>query len=142
MKDYKLLCELTAFVEEVIKNARKRYIYNKKREMEKEEIVVNIYINDRVSEICVEDSDALFFDLDKEINVNNLECIFSEQKYYNAMKKMSNDDKRILYLFEYEEKSGEEVSKLLNISIDNAYKKRERARNRFKKFIMGDECDE
>lgn len=129
-----LVARVTKYIEIVAENARKRYIYNVKREQEKEEILINKLINIEVSRLVIE-SDASFLYFKED---NRLESKCSNLKLIRALEKLSDDEQKILELFILYKLKGKEVAEILNITSNNAYSKFERIKNKVKKIYMED----
>lgn len=66
---------------------------------------------------------------------DSLEEVFTDKVFYNAMKKLSHIEKRILFLSICEERTLNEISRTLLISKKNVRRIKSRAIARFKKNV-------
>ena len=69
------------------------------------------------------------------INYETLERVFSQKKYYNAMKKLKKIEKLILYLTILEQQPIKKIAHFLHTNENNISKIKHRAKNKFIKNI-------
>lgn len=69
------------------------------------------------------------------ISYRELEKIFTDVTFHDAMKKLPNKYKQVLYFFVFKEMNSEEVGRMLNITPANARKIKERAINKFLEIL-------
>ena len=85
MQDKYIRASFTNYISRVIKNTAIDYF---KKEQKKKENIISIYTIDE--SICVsqetDETGVLFFMEELKKDYSNLEIIFQEEKYYNAMK--------------------------------------------------------
>jgi len=69
--------------------------------------------------------------LEKDITHNNIENLFTSEKHYRAMKKLSDREKLVLFLTVIEENKAEQVAKIMNTTQENIRKIKSRAIKQF-----------
>ena len=72
-----------------------------------------------------------YANLELHINYRELEKVFTDKIFHNAMKDLSDKYKQVLYFFIVKEMTSEEVGNILNITPSNARKIKERAIKQF-----------
>lgn len=77
-------------------------------------------------------NDEFMFLFEKDITYDNIENLFTNEKYYRAMKKLSDKEKNVLFLTAIEEKSVGQVAEIMNTSKENIWQIKSRA---IKKFL-------
>lgn len=127
MKNYKKIRNsFTSFISKIIINTsinyKRKITYINKREEELKESFTDI--NNDILDTFVE-----------EVNYLQLEKVFSNAKYTNAMSKLTDREKLILYLIVIEEKSVKDVAKILKLSENNVTIIKYRAKNKFLKNL-------
>jgi len=137
MQDKYIRASFTNYISRVIKNTAIDYF---KKEQKKKENIISIYAIDE--SICVsqetDETGVLFFMEELKKDYSNLEIIFQEEKYYNAMKDLKTIQKQVLYYSILEKYSAEQVSKILDVSIDNVYQLKKRAIEKFIANLKGE----
>ena len=78
--------------------------------------------------LSYDDSDFL---LEKDVTYENIENLFANEKYYRAMKRLSDKEKLVLYLTVIEERKAEQVAKTMNATKENIRKIKSRAIKNF-----------
>jgi len=78
--------------------------------------------------LSYDDSDFL---LEKDITYADIENLFANEKYYRAMKRLSDREKLVLYLTVIEEKKAEQVAETMNTTTENIRKIKSRAIKNF-----------
>lgn len=124
----------TIFITKVIKHsaidfARKEKLYNSRI------VSLNEYVNNEMS-LSVFDDDIFF--RNKEIDYKQLEKIMTKRKHQDAVFKLSEREKQIIYLFYIEEKEVDEIAKLLHISPKTILNTKQNALNKLKNDMGGD----
>lgn len=69
------------------------------------------------------------------ISYRELEKVFTDVTFHDAMKQLPDKYKQVLYFFIFKEMNSEEVGNLLNITPTNARKIKERAINKFLEIL-------
>lgn len=116
-----------AMLKIIVKNARVDYFRKNKhvfQEMNLEEDI--LYTNDKMEEE-VENK------LEEEIQANQLENIFVDKNLSKIAKALTYNEKLVLSLYYVEEKTDEEISKILFMTRSAVNKKRIRAIKKIKK---------
>ncbi len=72
-----------------------------------------------------------YANLELNINYRELEKVFTDKIFHNAMEELSDKYKQVLYFFVVKEMTSEEVGNILNITPNNARKIKERAIKQF-----------
>jgi len=119
--------EFTAYIKAVIQNAATDY---------KRKLLKSIEHEISVSDFSSLPKELLSYDdgsflLEKDITYSNIEKLFANEKYYRAMKMLSDKEKLILYLCIIEEKKTDEVAEIMNITKNNVWKIKSRAIKNF-----------
>lgn len=127
MKNYKKIRNsFTSFISKIIINTsinyKRKITYINKREEELKENFTDI--NNDILDTFVE-----------EVNYLQLEKVFSNTKYTDAMSKLTDREKLILYLIVIDEKSVKDVAKILKLSENNVTIIKYRAKNKFLKNL-------
>lgn len=122
----------TAFIVKIIKNTsnnyKKKMSYISKRETQiTEKLVVEGVIKN--VEIQIDDENL------ENINYVTLEKIFTKKEYYDAMKKLENREKLVLYLTAIKELPLKKVAIMLKTNENNISKIKYRAKNKFLKNL-------
>ena len=137
MQDKYIRATFTNYISKVIKNTAIDYFQKEKKKQEK---IISIYtINECICMSQNTDSTGvLFFEEKLEEDYSNLEIIFQEEKYYKAMKQLKTIQKQVLYYSILAKYSAEQISKILNITIDNVYQIKKRAIEKFISNMKGE----
>ena len=122
----KIKIEFTAFIKKVIQNSAKDYIRILKK-TEKEISVADFASLPKELLSCDDNS----FLLEKDVTYSNIENLFTSEKHYRAMKNLSGKEKQVLFLTIIEEKTAEEIAKILNTTKENIWKIKSRAIKNF-----------
>ena len=120
--------EFTAYIKAVIQNAGADYKRKLLKSIERE-----ISVSDFSSlpqELLSYDDNSFF--LEKDVSYSNIEDLFTSEKYYRAMKKLSDKEKLVLYLTVIEEKTADKIGEIMNTTKDNIWQIKSRA---IKKFL-------
>lgn len=137
MQDKYIRASFTNYINKVIKNTAIDYF---QKEQKKQEKTVSIYTIDE--SICMsqntDSTGVLFYTEELEKDCSNLEVVFQEEKYYIAMKQLKTIQKQVLYYSLLEKYSAEQISKKLNITIDNVYQIKKRAIEKFISNMKGE----
>lgn len=123
--DY-LVGSFTNFMNKVIRN--EAINYHRKKQREEKEGSLDQYEN-------VLESKASFYDGEKSINIKNLQDIFTNREYFVAIGQLTEKQKEVLYLSFVENKTGEQIAKIMNIQRNNVYNIRKQAIERAKKNL-------
>lgn len=122
----------TSYIIEIIKNTAINYKKKKSYIINKEiQFLENIEIE---GEIINKENEINDEDLEK-INYQELERIFTKKEYYNAMKKLEDREKLVLYLSVIKQFPLKKVAILLKTNANNISKIKYRAKNKFLKNI-------
>ena len=119
--------EFTAYIKTVIQNSSTDY----KRKFLKtvnNEISVAEFTSLKKELFTYDDSSFLF---EKDITYANIENLFTNEKHYRAMKKLSDKEKLVLFLTIIEEKQAEQVADIMNTTKENIRKIKSRAIKNF-----------
>jgi len=119
--------EFTAYIKAVIQNSSTDYKRKLLRTIEKE---ISIADFENVPQELLSCDDSSFL-LEKDVTYANLEMLFTNEKYYNAMKKLTDKEKLILFLTVIEEKKAEEIAQIMNVTKDNVWQIKSRAIKNF-----------
>ena len=119
--------EFTAYANTVIKNFAINY--RKTLRSAEKEISVADYASLPVGELLSVDDSSFF--MERDITYANIEMMFTDERHYRAMKKLSDNDKQILFMTIIEEMKAEQVSKILDITKDSVKTLKSRAIKRF-----------
>ncbi len=130
MSDDILKASFTKYINLVIRNTAINY-FKKKRYRQSKETNLNEIINVPLSE----NDDGTIFLSKNEISYSDLEKIFSNHDYFNAMKSLTNKQKLVLYLTAVENYSSVEIAKILNISETTVRTTLYKAKEKFKKNL-------
>ena len=120
--------EFTAYMKAVIQNSATDY----KRKLLKSithEISVADFSNVPNELLSVYDDGS--FLLDDDIAYENIENLFENKKYYEAMKSLSDKEKLVIYLTVIQEHKAEQVAKIMNTTKENVRKIKSRAIKQF-----------
>jgi len=120
--------EFTAYIKAVIQNSSTDYKRKLLKSIEHEISVADL--SSLPQELLSYDDSS--FLLEKDITYSNIENLFTNEKYYRAMKKLSDKEKLVLFLTVIKEKKADEIAEIMNITKDNVWKIKSRA---IKKFL-------
>jgi len=123
----KIKMEFTAYIKTVIQNASTDY-KRKLLKMLEHEISVTDFTSLPKELLSYDDSSFL---LNEDITYTNIENLFANEKYYRAMKRLSDKEKLVLYLTVVEEKSAEQVAETMNTTRENIRQIKSRAIKNF-----------
>ena len=119
--------EFTGFMKAVIQNSSTDYKRKLLKSLE-HEISVSDFSGIPQELLSYDDSSFL---LEKDITYSNIEELFTNEKYYRAMKKLSDREKLVLYLTVIEEQKAEQVAKVMNTTKENIWQIKSRAIKNF-----------
>ena len=119
--------KFTAYIKVVIQNSSTDYKRKLLKSIERE-ISVADFTSLPKEPLSYDDSSFL---LEKDIAYSNIENLFTNERYYRAMKKLSNKEKMVLYLTVIEEQKAEQVAETMNTTKDNIWKIKSRALKSF-----------
>ena len=119
--------EFTAYVKTVIQNSSTDY---KRKLLKSIEYEISVADFSCVPQGLLSYDDSSFL-LEKDITYSNIEDLFTNEKYYTAMKKLSDKEKLILYLTVIEEKNAEQTAEIMNTTKENIWKIKSRAIKKF-----------
>ena len=119
--------EFTAYIKVVIQNAGAGYKRKLLKSLEHEISVADF--SSLPKELLSYDNSS--FLLETDIAYSNIEDLFTNEKYYRAMKKLSDREKLVLYLTVIEENRAEQVAKVMNTTKDNIWQIKSRAIKNF-----------
>lgn len=123
----------TIFIMKVIKHSA--IDFARKEKLQNSRIVsLNEYVNNEMS-LSVFDDDIFY--MENDIDYRHLEKIMSQKKHQNAISKLSEREKQIIYLLYIEEKEIDEIAKILNISRKTILNTKQNALNKLKNDIGG-----
>jgi len=128
--------EFTAYVNTVVERSAINY-REKVRKFEAEIPVADITSLPSVEELLSFD-DSLFF-MEKDITYANIENLFTEERHYRAMKKLSDREKQILFLTVIEQKKGDEVAEIMKMTAENVWQIKTRAIKSFLKNLSSEQ---
>lgn len=129
MYDGEIIAEFIAFINTIIKNTARNYYKKENR------IKVNEISMEEISETflsCNNDEDVFYYSINEDIKLEN---IFTDKKYYEAMRKLTDREKLVLKLSILEEMSAKNISKKVNISEELVWKIKSRAISKFLKNL-------
>jgi len=121
--------EFTACMKAVVQNSSTDYKRKYLRTIERE--VSTADFENLPKELLSCDDDSSFL-LEKDVTYANLEMLFTNEKYYEAMKRLTDKEKLVLYMTVIEEKKVEEMAEIMNTTKDNVWKIKSRS---IKKFL-------
>jgi len=120
----------TAYIKSVIQNASTDYKRKLLRTIEKEISVSDYtYISSTKELLSCDDNSFL---LEKDVTHINIENLFTSENHYQAMKKLSDREKLVLYLSVVEEYKSENIAVIMNTTAENIWQIKSRA---IKKFL-------
>jgi len=119
--------EFTAFIKTVIENTAINYKRKLLKTLEKEISIENFEILP-IELLSCDDSSFL---LEHGVKYTNIEDLFTDEKYYKAMKKLSDREKQVLFLSIVEEQRTEQIAKMLNTAKENIWNIKSRAIRNF-----------
>ena len=97
------------------------------------------------SEMKITDSESLFdtilYKFERELkSASEFEkIIYNNDKLYKIVGALSEKEKTMLFYLYYEEKEIKEVSKIMNISLATAYRRKEQLLNKIMKRLLKEE---
>ena len=121
----------TAYVRTVIQNASIDYKRKVLKLIEKE-----IAVSDFTSlpkELLSHDDNSFLFEQD--VTHSNIEKLFTDKKHYQAMKKLSDKEKLVLFLTVVEERPVKQVAEIIDITEENVRMIKSRAIKHFLKCL-------
>lgn len=119
--------EFTGFIKAVIQNSATDYKRKLLKSIE-HEIFIEDFENLPKGLLSYDDSSFL---LEKDISYSDIENLFTNEKYYRAMKRLSNKEKLVLYLTVIEENKAEQVAEIMNTTKENIWQIKSRAIKNF-----------
>ena len=122
----KIKIEFTAYIKTVIQNSSTDY---------KRKLLKLIEHEISVADFMSLPKELLFYDnsffLEKDVTYSNIENLFTNEKYYRAMKKLSSKEKSVLFLTVINEMRAEKVAEIMETTKDNIWKIKSRALKNF-----------
>ncbi len=111
-KDYysQVRIRFTSFIVKIIKNAALNYKKRRENIRKKETSNSEIIDNERTF-----NTEGLSFFVQENFDYKHLECYLSETKYYKAVKKLNEKQKKILYLRYIKNYNYKEIAKILRL---------------------------
>ena len=139
-KDYlkeELSKEEKVYLKTLIVNVRNRYIRKNYK------FINNMFIEYSEMEITDSESllDTILYKFERELkSASEFEkIIYNNDKLYKIVGALSEKEKTMLFYLYYEEKEIKEVSKIMNISLATAYRRKEQLLNKImKRLLKGD----
>ena len=126
--------EFTAYIKTVIQNSAMDYKRKLWKSL-KNEISVSGF--DSLPEELLSHDDSSFL-LEKEITYSNIEDFFTNEKYYRAMKSLTDKEKLVLFLTVIEGKQAEQVAETMNTTKENIWQIKSRAIKNFLKNLASE----
>ena len=139
-KDYlkqELSKEEKIYLKTLIVNVRNRYIRKNYK------FINNMFVE--YSEMKITDSesllDTILYKFERELkSASEFEkIIYNNDKLYKIVGALSEKEKTMLFYLYYEEKEIKEVSKIMNISLATAYRRKEQLLNKIIKRLLKEE---
>ena len=139
-KDYlkeELSKEEKVYLKTLIVNVRNRYIRKNYK------FINNMFVE--YSEMKITDSesllDTILYKFERELkSASEFEkIIYNNDKLYKIVGALSEKEKTMLFYLYYEEKEIKEVSKIMNISLATAYRRKEQLLNKIMKRLLKEE---
>ena len=139
-KDYlkeELSKEEKVYLKTLIVNVRNRYIRKNYK------FINNMFVE--YSEMKITDSesllDTILYKFERKLkSVSEFEkIIYNNDKLYKIVGALSEKEKTMLFYLYYEEKEIKEVSKIMNISLATAYRRKEQLLNKIIKRLLKEE---
>lgn len=139
-KDYlkqELSKEEKIYLKTLIVNVRNRYIRKNYK------FINNMFVE--YSEMKITDSesllDTILYKFERELkSASEFEkIIYNNDKLYKIVGALSEKEKTMLFYLYYEEKEIKEVSKIMNISLATAYRRKEQLLNKIMKRLLKEE---
>lgn len=139
-KDYlkeELSKEEKVYLKTLIVNVRNRYIRKNYK------FINNMFVE--YSEMKITDSesllDTILYKFERKLkSVSEFEkIIYNNDKLYKIVGALSEKEKTMLFYLYYEEKEIKEVSKIMNISLATAYRRKEQLLNKIMKRLLKEE---
>ena len=121
----------------LIVNVRNRYIRKNYK------FINNMFVE--YSEMKITDSesllDTILYKFERKLkSVSEFEkIIYNNDKLYKIVGALSEKEKTMLFYLYYEEKEIKEVSKIMNISLATAYRRKEQLLNKIMKRLLKEE---
>ena len=123
----KIKIEFTAYIKAVIQNSATDYKRKLLKSIEKE-IAIADFVNPPRELLSCDDSSFL---LEKGITHSNIENLFTDEKHYKAMKRLSDKEKLVLFLTIIEDRKADQVAEIMNTTKDNVWQIKSRAIKNF-----------
>jgi len=130
--------EFTAYIKAVIQNSSTDYKRKLLKTIERE-VSIEDFIKLPKELLSCDDSSFL---LEKDVTYANIEMLFTNEKYYRAMKKLTDKEKLVLFLTVIEEKKAEEVSEIMNTTKNYVWKTKSEAMKKFLKNVESEKRKE
>ena len=125
------------YLKTLIINVRNRYIRKNYK------FINNMFVE--YSEMKITDSesllDTILYKFERELkSASEFEkIIYNNDKLYKIVGALSEKEKTMLFYLYYEEKEIKEVSKIMNISLATAYRRKEQLLNKIMKRLLKEE---
>lgn len=131
-KNQRIRASFTSFISKVIENTainyKRKLNYISKREIHLSEEM-------EIGEIIKSSNSNVADTLIEEIDYLELEKVFNNEEYANAMKQLNDREKLVLYLTIIEEISIKKVAIMLDTTEDNVSVIKYRSKNKFLKYL-------
>lgn len=126
--------EENIYLKTLIVNVRKRYIRKNYK------FINNMFVEYSEMEITDSESllDTILYKFERELkSASEFEkIIYNNDKLYKIVGALSEKEKTMLFYLYYEEKEIKEVSKIMNISLATAYRRKEQLLNKIMKRLL------
>ena len=131
----KIKIEFTAYMKPVVQNSATDYKRKVLKRLEREVCVADfVTVSKEPASV-----DSGSFSLEKDITYLNIEDLFSNARYYSAMKGLSDKEKMVLLLTVVEEKDTVQVAEMMNVSNENVWQIKSRAVKNFLKRLKNED---
>jgi len=127
--------EFTAFIQKVIKNSATDYKRKLLKSLENEMSVADFA--SLPNELLSGDNGS-FFMVENGDTCSNIENLLTDEKYYRAMKRLSDNEKMVLYLMFIEEKKPDEIAEIMNTTKANVWQIKSRAKRNFLNLLANE----
>ena len=123
--------EFTGYIKAVIQNAATDY---KRKLLKSIEHEISVADFSSIPQELLSYDDNSFL-LEKDIIYSDIENLFTDEKYYRAMKGLTDKEKLVLFLTVIKEMKADEIAEIINITKDNVWKIKSRAIKKFLKNL-------
>ena len=127
----KIRAEFTVYIKAVIQNSSTDYKRKLLKSIEHEISVADF--SGLPQELLSYDDNS--FLLEKDTTYSDIENLFTDEKYYRAMKKLTDKEKLAIFLTVIEEQKAEKVAEIMNTTKENVWQLKSRAIKKFLKNL-------